>query len=155
MSRILYLKELVFSLEEIKNYDEEQVKEKIEEYKQKIIKLEGNIKTLYLMENGKKYWVVSWRKNCIYIEGRKNPYEIENNLMYVEILYPEDNSILICTKSQEPRLSKYTKNYILNLSVPDTMCNYIYNRINGKEYITVEWKTDDYIYGKNYLVIMY
>lgn len=278
MSRILYLKDLGFSLEEIKNYDEEQVKEKIEEYKQKIIKLEGNIKilenmeknigeekkikkfindenaigkwtlkgisntkeeakkqifeenlsfnikTLYLMENGKKYWVVSWSKNCIYIEGRKNPYEIENNLMYVEILYPEDNSIymiavyekennkkytieeirrkdkfngyykqdyrligfwktvdfikigqkfnykirknkgefelqritvnpednsiLICTKSQEPRLSKYTKNYILNLSVPDTMCNYMYNRINGKEYITVEWKTDDYIYGK-------
>lgn len=28
------------------------------------------------------------------------------------------------------------------------MCNYMYNRINGKEYITVEWKTDDYIYGK-------
>ena len=278
MSRILYLKNLGFSLEEIKNYDEKQLKGKIEEYKQKIIRLKNNInilenlhnennekgglkkflnderaigkwslkgmantkeeakrnifesnilfniKELYLMENGQSYWVISWSKDFIYINGRKNPYEIEGNLMYVEILYPEDNalymvavyekendrrytideirkkdkfngyykedqkiigfwktvnyikvgqkfnykiqrskgefellrltvnpednSILIYMKDKEPRISKYTKNYIQNLIVPDTMCKYTYQRINGKEYITVECKTDDYIYGK-------
>lgn len=278
MSRILYLKELGFSLEEIKNYDEKRLKGKIEEYKQKVIKLKNNInilenlnnknkgkeelknflndekaigkwslkgvsntkedaernifetnilfniKELYLMENGQPYWVISWSKNFIYIKGRKNPYEIVDNLMYVEILYPEDNSlymvavyekendkrytideirkkdkfngyyredkkiigfwktvdyikvgqrfnykiqrckeefelqrltvnpednsILIYMKDKEPRISKYTKNYIQNLIVPDTMCNYTYQRINGKEYIIVECKTDDYIYGK-------
>ena len=278
MSRILYLKDLGFSLEEIKNYDEKQLKGKIEEYKQRIIKLKNNInilenlnnqnnekgglqkfvndekaigkwtlkgisntkeeakknifetnllfsiKELYLMENGQPYWVISWSKNYIYIKGRKNPYEIQGNLMYVEILYPEDNSIymvavyekendkrytideirkkdkfngyykedkrligfwetvdylkigqrfnykirrskddfelqrltvnpednsiLIYMKNQGPRISKYTKNYIQNLAEPDTMCNYIYQKINGKEYITVEWKTEDYIYGK-------
>ena len=62
--------------------------------------------------------------------------------------YKEDNSILIYMKNQEPRISKYTKDYIHNLAAPDTMCNYIYQKINGKEYITVEWKTEDYIYGK-------
>lgn len=278
MSRILYLKELGFSLEEIKNYDETRLKGKIEEYKQKVIKLKNNInilenlnnknkgkeelknflndekaigkwqlkgvsntkedakrnifetnilfniKELYLMENGQPYWVISWSKNFIYIKGRKNPYEIVDDLMYVEILYPEDNSlymvavyekennkrytideirkkdkfngyyredkkiigfwktvdyikvgqrfnykiqrckeefelqrltvnpednsILIYMKGKEPRISKYTKNYIQNLIVPDTMCNYTYQRINGKEYIIVECKTDDYIYGK-------
>lgn len=278
MSRILYLKNLGFSLEEIKNYDETRLKGKIEEYKQKVIKLKNNInilenlnnenkgkeelknflndekaigkwslkgvsntkedakknifetnilfniKELYLMENGQPYWVISWSKNFIYIKGRKNPYEILDNLMYVEILYPEDNSlymvavyekendkrytideirkkdkfngcyredkkiigfwktvdyikvgqrfnykiqrckeefelqrltvnpednsILIYMKGKEPRISKYTKNYIQNLIVPDTMCNYTYQRINGKEYIIVECKTDDYIYGK-------
>lgn len=176
------------------------------------------------MENGQPYWVISWSKNFIYIKERKNPYEIVDNLMYVEILYPEDNSlymvavyekendkrytideirkkdkfngyyredkkiigfwktvdyikvgqrfnykiqrckeefelqrltvnpednsILIYMKDKEPRISKYTKNYIQNLIVPDTMCNYTYQRINGKEYIIVECKTDDYIYGK-------
>lgn len=43
------------------------------------------IKDLYLMENGEKYWVISWSKNIIYINGRENPYEIENNLMFVKI----------------------------------------------------------------------
>lgn len=27
------------------------------------------------------------------------------------------------------------------------MCNYVYKKINGKEYIIVECKDDDYIYG--------
>lgn len=278
MSRILYLKSLGFSLEEIKNYDEKQLKGKIKEYKQKIITLKNNlnilenlnninnekegrenflndekaigkwvlkglsntiedaknkifetniifnIRELYLMKNGQPYWVISWSKNCIYIKGRKNLYEIEDNLMYVEILYPddnsiymvavyekendkrytiddirkkdkfngfyredkriigfwktvdyikvgqrfnyrvkrcneeielqrltinpEDNSVLIYMKGKEPGISKYTKNFIQNLIVPDTMCNYTYQRINGKEYMIVECKNDDYIYGK-------
>ena len=273
MSRILYLKDLGFSLEEIKNYDEKRLKGKIEEYKQKIVKLNSNInilenlnniegrekflndelaigkwslkgiantkeeakkqifedgltfniKELFLMENGQPYWIISWTKNIIYIKGRKNPYEIENNLMYVEILYPDDNSVymvavyekengkkytideirkkdkfngyfkedikligfwetvdfikqgqkfnykfkrcneefelqrltvnpkdntvIIYKKDKEPRISKYTKEYILDLDKPDTMCKYMYQRINGKEYIIVEWKTEDYIFG--------
>ena len=51
MSRILYLKNLGFSLEEIKNYDENQLKGKIEEYKQKIIKLKNNINILEKLNN--------------------------------------------------------------------------------------------------------
>ena len=46
MSRILYLKNLGFSLEEIKNYDEKCLKGKIEEYKEKVIKLKNNINIL-------------------------------------------------------------------------------------------------------------
>lgn len=276
MSRILYLKNLGFSLEEIKNYDEKCLKGKIEEYKEKVIKLKNNInileslrverkggvkefindqdaigkwkikgiantkeeakkhifennlffdiKELYLMENGQAYWVISWSKNYIYIKGKENPYEIENDLMYVEILYPDDNSVymvvvyerenrkkytideirrkdkfngyykedykligfwrtvdfikqgqkfnykvrkskkepllqritvnpgdnsvLIYLKDKSLILSKYTKNYILNIAAPDTLCNYKYQKISGKDYIMVEWKTEDYIYGK-------
>ena len=276
MGRILYLKELGFSLEEIKNYDENRLQEKIQEYQARIECLKSNInilqklpntkkeeinffvndenaigkwrlkgvasskeeakkqelengkglalQELYLMENGRKYWVVSWSKNCIYIKDRKNPYEIEGDLMYVEILYPEDDSvymvavyekennkkytideirkkdkfsgffkedfrvigfwetvafvkpgqkfsyrmvqnnekfdlqrltinpgdqtIVIYRKDKTPELSKYTKHYFLNLVTEDTMCNYIYQKINGKEYLKVEWKTEDYSFGK-------
>lgn len=44
-------------------------------------------------ENIGIYWVISWSKNYIYIKGKKNPYEIKDNLMYVEILYPDDNYV--------------------------------------------------------------
>ena len=46
MSKILYLKELDFSLDEIKNCDENLVNSKIEQYKEKIIKLRSNINIL-------------------------------------------------------------------------------------------------------------
>ena len=276
MSKILYLKDLDFSLEEIKNYDENRIKEKIEEYKSKIFKLNKNIdilnelnlknkrgeemisfvndenaigkwnligisntkeeaekhifennlffkiKELYLMENGRKYWIISWSKNYIYINGSKNPYDIKDNLMFVEILYPDestyivavyekennnryniddirkkdkfngffkednkligfwntvdfikkgqnfnykfkksqkefllerltvnpiDNSVIIYSKNKRPRLSKYTKKYIFDLEELDTVCKYEYKRINGNEYIFVEWKDSDYVFN--------
>lgn len=42
--------------------------------------------TLYLMENGQEYWVVSWTKGYINIKGVQNPYEIEEDLMFVGIV---------------------------------------------------------------------
>jgi hypothetical protein len=47
-----------------------------------------SIKDLYLMENGKNYWVVSWTKGIIYICGNEYPYEINNDLMYVKFIDP-------------------------------------------------------------------
>lgn len=278
MSRILYLKELGFSLEEIKNYDENQIQGKIEEYKQKMINLKKNInqleilnqktinkqpmrhfvpdekaigkwkligianteeeakrqvyennlffdiKQLYLMEKGQAYWVISWTKGYIYIREKENPYTIENNIMYVKIVYPEDNSlymvavyekenhknyqleeirkkdkfngyyqqdpkligfwkivdflpksqlnrshqkknkeelmvkritvnptdntVIIFSKEKEAQLSHYTKGAIFNLTHPDTVCHYQYERKRGKEYLTIEVKGEDYLYGK-------
>ncbi len=46
MSRILYLKNLGFSLDEIFNYDESSLKDKIDEYKNTIMKLQKNIDIL-------------------------------------------------------------------------------------------------------------
>ena len=278
MSRILYLKELGFSLEEIKNYDETQLQDKIEEYKQKIITLKKNInqlenlnqkkiekhpirhfvpderaigkwkligianteeeakqqkyennlfydiKQLYLMEKGQEYWVISWTKGYIYIRGKENPYTIENDRMYVKIVYPEDNSlymvavyekqnnkkyqieeirkkdkwnhyyqqdpkligfwkmtdfvsknqltgftnkkikkellieritvnptdntVVIFSKGKEPQITHYTKGSILNLTHPDTVCHYHYERKKGQEYLVIEAKGQDYSYGK-------
>lgn len=278
MSKIMYLKSLGFSLEEIRNYNEKLIKDKISEYERKIKEYKTNInilknieiqakkgeevtnfindekaigkwnlvgvattkenakkhifevekyfdiKKLYLLENGKKYWIISWSKNVIYIKEKENPYEIEDNYMYVEILYPEDKSIYIVAVYEkdddkkytideirkkdyfneyyvkdykimgfwktieylpkdkkfnyrnvknnlsvdfkltqlvvnsetnevfahvdnETKILKYTKNYILNLAVEDTKCKYEYRRINGKEYLFVEWKDEDYIFN--------
>ena len=280
MSKILYLKELDFSLDEIKNCDENLVNSKIEQYKEKIIKFRSNInilenfeidfdnktqikpfindkqaigkwnligisnteeeavkqefdntikfdfKQLYFLEKGKKYWVISWTKNIVYIKGRENPYEIKGNTMYVKILYPDDNSlymvavyekenskiytideirkkdkfsgyykkdynimgfwktvdflvkkesfnykrlqkemekdykikgliinpedntIMIKNKNNNYILSKYTKGYLFNLQIDNTLSQYIYKKVNKREFIIVESKTEDYVYGK-------
>ena len=44
--------------------------------------------------------------------------------------------------------TKYTKDYIVNLILPDTLCKYTYEEILGKKYIIVEWKSGDYVFGK-------
>lgn len=278
MSKIMYLKNLGFSLEEIKNYNEKLIKDKILEYEQKIKDYKANInilkeievqtnkgeevkafindeeaigkwnlvgvstnkenarkhiyedekyfdiKKLYLMENGRKYWIISWSKGVIYIKDKENPYEIDDKYMYVEILYPEDKSVymvavyekennkkyeedeigkrdffngyyvndykiigfwkaiqylpkdkkfnyrnidinidmnlkltqliinpeeneVIAHINNETKILKYTKNYILDLVVKDTKCKYEYKKVNGKEYLFLEWKDEDYIYN--------
>ena len=279
MTKILYLKELGFSLDEIKKYDEQLITDKIIEYKEKIIKLKNDInvlenfsikpeqksmkpfindkeaigkwkligisnteqeayrqefdntirfefKNLYLMENGQKYWVISWTKGTIYIRGQENSYTIKNDTMYVKILYPDDNSLYMVavyekendykytideitykdkfsgyykedycaigfwktvdfidsienfnykeTKKEkdeeyiikqitinpddqtinikkadnEYETATYTKGYILNLQRNNTLCKYEYKKVNGREFLIVESKSDDYCFNK-------
>lgn len=273
MSKILYLKEKGLSLEEIKNFNDDNIDYKIKEYEEKIKHLkqnisdfislketggidsmeafyndprvigkwklvgvsnskedyyEGNllddsfsIKELYLMEKGKKYWVISWTLNYIIINGRKNPYEIENDLMFVKVYgvfddseykyaiykkeddkkysiqdfmikddikleYKEDNDlvgnwkaidfvykkdmfnkekkasnylavdklsvhndfeVLISYNGGKLKKVKYTKGYITNLVLDDTLCKYEIRKIDDKNYLFVEWKSGDYVYA--------
>lgn len=49
--------------------------------------------TLYLMEKGQEYWVISWTKGYINIKGVQNPYEIENDLMFVGIVDRKNGKI--------------------------------------------------------------
>ena len=279
MAKILYLKELGFSLDEIKKYDEQLIADKIIEYKEKIIKLKNDInvlekfsikseqrsikpfindkeaigkwkligvsnteqeayrqefdntirfefRNLYLMEKGQKYWVINWTKGIIYIRGQENTYSIINDIMYVKILYPDDNSLYMVAvyekennynytvdeitykdksseyfkedyfiigfwktvdfiknmedfnyketqkekdkeylikqitinpddkiinikkKDNQYETATYTKGCILNLQRENTVCKYEYKKINGREFLIVESKTDDYCFNK-------
>ncbi len=58
------------------------------------------IKELYLMENGKEYWVISWSKNIIYINNKPFSYEIEGDKMFVNLkgLYGEDEKVAVYKK---------------------------------------------------------
>lgn len=42
-----------------------------------------HIKELYLMDNGQKYWVLSWSKGYIYIKNKPYKYEIEDDTLYL------------------------------------------------------------------------
>lgn len=182
MSKILFLKNLGFSLNEIKNFSENDIKNKIKDYKIQISKIKDNIytletlsknesgvkkmrtfindedaigkwkligiaktkedflnnkllnpndeenddvtiKELYLMEDGKEYWVISWTKGFIYVGMDKNeyPYEIENDLMYVKFIDPmnSDNYKIVVYKRLDRK--KYTLDEIThkdNIDIP-------------------------------------
>lgn len=274
MSKILFLKNLNLSLDEIRTYDDSKIKNKIKEYENEILKIKENINTLnlieqkggidnmdmfindervigkwklvaisnskedyyenkyldddfsikelYLMENGKKYWVISWTKDYIIINGNKNPYELEDDLMFVKVygifdnseykyavykkidnknydiedftikddtnfdyepdnelvgnwqaidfVYNEeqfmpnkkywkydlaldklsvyyDGNVLISYNSDKIKKTKYTKGFIANIILDDTLCKYFYKVDNNKTYLFIEWKNGDYIYS--------
>ncbi len=278
MNEIIALKELGFSLEEIKYFSEDDIKKKIRDYEEKILDIKEqikdlkkisfkgmealkmnkfindervigkwnllgvsinmedaknnifveddySIKELYLMPEGHEYWVISWTKDIIYLAGKVCPYEIYNNKMYVKIsddlddnmykvsvyekidskIYTEeeikikddinveyvpDNDIVgfwhtvdfvNSPKSFNPnkiqldnnnlplqkvtftpsgevyinyknndniKCAKYTKGYIINFCLPDTLSKYEYMNIDGITYLIIEWKTGDYVYGR-------
>jgi len=148
LSEILYLKGIGFSLKEILNLDERQIKQKTQNLKlqmqkirESLIKIdsihknkEGDFimktfindeqaigkwekvavvknkgefysgkvkddkeifpfKELYLMRNGEEYWVISWTKGFINIKDISNPYEIDDNIMFVGVVDRKDGKV--------------------------------------------------------------
>ena len=286
MTKILFLKDLGYSLDEIKYFDPSNIDSKINEYKERIQKLYENINTLnslsnnegridkmktfindenaigkwhlegvykskedfynkksldlndplnddvtikelYLMENGQEYWVISWTKGIIYICG--NAYEIENNLMFVKFIdqmdktnykivvyrkldserysiddiitkdntyfeyipdekvvgswktidivkniesfnpnniewkndfylnklsFLPDGNVAVYFKNDIIKNTKYTKDIIIDLCVCDTASKYEIKTINSKDYLIIEWKSGDYVFG-NFIFCYY
>lgn len=274
MCNILALKDLGFELKEIKNINNEKIREKIKFYEEKISKIIDNINVLktlsinegrevnnmkhfindedaigkwqlvgisntkedylkgniiqdddfiidelYLMKGGLNYWVISWTNGIIYINNRENPYQIENDLMFVKLmgLFDDEYKIAVYNKVDNKEYTideikikdninipferddevegfyqsvafvnnyndfnvnnknydlplqkisispngdvivnftnnlinaKYSKGYIINLIMSDTLCKYELKEIENKKYLFVEWKSGDYVFGK-------
>ena len=277
MEEILALKDLGFSLTEIKNFKVSEVQEKIKDYKIKVINIQKQInqlqeislkgkevlkmkrfindervigkwdlvgiasnieeakankfiqddyqiKHLSLLPKGKKYWVISWTKDIIFINGRENHYQIDNDIMYLFVKGNEENEIKIAIYkkiddkeytiedikvkdntdidyiedknlvgfwqtvdfitnknsfnpekiqanstnlplskvtftpngevyinyryNKDIKRAKYTKDYIINFCLSDTLSKYFYQIIDNKKYLIIEWKSGDYVYGR-------
>lgn len=277
MEEILALKDLGFSLTEIKNFKVSEVQEKIKDYKIKVINIQKQInqlqeislkgkevlkmkrfindervigkwdlvgiasnieeakankfiqddyqiKQLYLLPKGKQYWVISWTKDIIFINGRENHYQIDNDIMYLFVKGNEENEIKIAIYkkiddkeytiedikvkdntdidyiedknlvgfwqtvdfitnknsfnpekiqanstnlplskvtftpngevyinyryNKDIKRAKYTKDYIINFCLSDTLSKYFYQIIDNKKYLIIEWKSGDYVYGR-------
>lgn len=277
MEEILALKDLGFSLTEIKNFKVSEVQEKIKDYKIKVINIQKQInqlqeislkgkevlkmkrfindervigkwdlvgiasnieeakankfiqddyqiKQLYLLPKGKQYWVISWIKDIIFINGRENHYQIDNDIMYLFVKGNEENEIKIAIYkkiddkeytiedikvkdntdidyiedknlvgfwqtvdfitnknsfnpekiqanstnlplskvtftpngevyinyryNKDIKRAKYTKDYIINFCLSDTLSKYFYQIIDNKKYLIIEWKSGDYVYGR-------
>ena len=61
------------------------------------------IKELYLMEKGEEYWVISWTKGTIYINGKPCSYEIIGNKMYVNLvgIYGDEEKVAVYEKQDD------------------------------------------------------
>ena len=190
--------------------------------KENYIEDEYSIKDLYLLPNGKKYWVISWTKGIVNIGNSENTYVIIGNKMYItindiydqgdskvvvyekidsreytedeitikdninlpfisndklvgfwesvdfinnensfnpdklywkdklylkKIIVSPDNSVIINYSDEHVKKTGYTKGFIYNVCIDDTLCKYKYETINDKDYLIVEWKSGDYVYG--------
>ena len=69
-------------------------------------------------------------------------------LLLDKLIFSSDGIINISYTSGKTFNSKYTKNYVVDLILPDTLCKYYYQEILGKEYLIIEWKSGDYVFGK-------
>ena len=165
MNKILYLKKLGFSLDEIKSYDKKAVTTKIEEYQEKIIQYTSNINILKdinqnkerrekkkLKFNGyykKDYRIIGFWKTIDILEKdqkfkfrdmhRKKNFEIEGI-----VVSPIGNEIMVSYANNKSILVKYAKNFIFDIADKKFISNYEYKKVNGKEYLFVEWKEQNY-----------
>lgn len=165
MNKILYLKKLGFSLDEIKTYDKKAVTTKIEEYQEKIIQYTSNINILKdinqnrerrekkkLKFNGyykKDYRIIGFWKTIDMLKKaqkfkfrdihRKENFEIEGI-----VVSPIGNEIMVSYANNKSILVKYTKNFIFDIADKKLISNYEYKKVNGKEYLFVEWKEQNY-----------
>ena len=58
-----------------------------------------------------------------------------------------DFEVLISYNGGKLKKVKYTKGYITNLVLDDTLCKYEIRKIDDKNYLFVEWKNGDYVYA--------
>ena len=72
----------------------------------------------------------------------------QDKLFLEKIIVTPDNECIATFDGEEQfsKTIKYTKNYIINLCIEDTTSKYKY--ILDDNYIAVEWKSGDYVYGK-------
>lgn len=194
-------------------------KDKKEYESNKLLDEDIAIKELYLMDEGKEYWVISWTKDMIYINHKPYTYIVDGNKMFINLkgLYDEDEKIAIYERidnkhykvedimkfditdvpfvedksinglwsaigtiknkdlliisdviknslinnvvffpdgkgnitynNDTSKVIGYTKGYIKDLCVKNTMCSYEIKNIDNKDYLIVEWKSGDYVFG--------
>lgn len=72
----------------------------------------------------------------------RNPEELWLQKLIVS---PNGDGIMVTKENKKE--CHYTKGYIFEFCQPHTASPYIYQKMNGKEYLIVAWKNGDYSYG--------
>ena len=65
-----------------------------------------------------------------------------------KLVFKDNGNVNVSYSSGKVFDTKYTKDYVINLILPDTLCKYTYQELLGKKYIIIEWKSGDYVFGK-------
>jgi len=76
---------------------------------------------------------------------------LKEDLYLEKVIVAPDYSCIANYKGKEKLHSEhieFTKNYFINLGASNTTSKYIHKTIDNNDYIIVEWKSGDYVYGK-------
>lgn len=89
--------------------------------------------------------------NCVGLVDELNDFDSKNmeteNLFLKNLsVFPNEN-ISLTFYNDKSKVISYTKGYIKNLCFDNTMCAYKIEKVNNKEYLIVEWKSGDYVFG--------
>ena len=94
--------------------------------------------------------LVGFWKSVDFVNKIDNFDPIKNNNFYKaieSIMASPNGKITIYYSSGKVINTTYSKNYIIDLILKDTLSKYEYRKINNKIYLFIEWKSGDYIYG--------
>ena len=121
------------------------------DYTKEEIKIKDNTNLEFIKDKKLKGF---WKS----IDFIRNPKNFDpNNKYWKEKLYltkisiAPDNTCIASYQGKEEIVTdeiKYTKDYFIELGAPNTTSKYIHKNIDNKDYIIVEWKSGDYVYGK-------
>lgn len=126
-------------------------KENSKEYTRKEIQTKDNINLEFIEDKN----LIGFWKSIDFIRNPEyfNPNEKywKEDLYLNRIIITPDNSCIASynTKNEiHNEQIKYTKGYFIELGAPNTTSKYILRTIDSKEYLIIEWKSGDYVYGK-------
>ena len=119
-------------------------------YTEEEIKVKDDINVDFLEDNN---LVGFWRTVDFVANPQSfNPNKIQFesiNLPLQKISFSPNGDVYIKYKNNDNvKQAKYTKGYIINFCLPDTLSKYEYKDIDGVTYLIIEWKSGDYVYGR-------
>ena len=89
--------------------------------------------------------------NCVGLCDKLNDFDPKNmeteNLFLKNLSVFPNGNISLTFYNDKSKVISYTKGYIKNLCFDNTMCAYKIEKVNNKEYLIVEWKSGDYVFG--------
>jgi len=77
-----------------------------------------------------------------------NPKSKNENLFLNKIIITPDDICIINFLNNYSKNTNYTKGFIIDLCSSNTLCAYELKNVGDEEFMIIEWKSGDYIYGK-------
>ncbi len=77
-----------------------------------------------------------------------NPKAKNKNLYLNKIIVTPDDSCIASFSGNYSKTIAYSKGFIVDLCATDTLSAYELQNINNEEFMIIEWKSGDYIYGR-------
>ncbi len=120
-----------------------------DDYTVEDIKQKDNVNVEFIKDER----VVGTWKTVDYINNSAsfNPQKLQSSnemLLLDKLIFDYNGKVDVSYTCGKMFTTNYTKDYVINLILPDTLCKYTYEEILEKKYLIIEWKSGDYVFGR-------